>query len=134
MSTHVMTLEEIDLSLPNGFHDSSIVSVRLDYVQRTAEIDLKIHVSGPDDENKEKYQPATLFISGLVYFVIEPPGPPNIAHAEPSRVDGGSSELEQAAYPLPKPLPDGAFTYWFFVSNWNSFIHIAALSADLRVH
>lgn len=61
----------------------------------------------------KKYQPATLFISGLVYFVIEPPGPPNIAHAEPSRVDGGSSELEQAAYRLPKPLPDGAFTYWF---------------------
>jgi hypothetical protein len=129
-----MTLEEIDLSLPNGFHDSSIFGVRLNYVQRTAEIDMEIHVSGPEDENKEKYQPATLFISGLIYFVIEPPGPPNIAHAEPSRVDGGSSELEQAAYPLPKPLPEGTFTYWFFVSNWNSFIHIAALSADLKVH
>ena len=96
-----MTLEEIDLSLPNGFHDSSILGVRLDYVRQTAEIDLEIHVSGPDDEDKEKYQPATLFISGLIYFVIEPPSPPNIAHAEPSRVDGGSSELEQVAYPLP---------------------------------
>ena len=95
---------------------------------------MEIHVSGPDDEDKEKYQPATLFISGLVYFVIEPPGPPNIAHAEPSRVDGGSSELEQTAYPLPKPVPDGAFTYWFFVSNWNSFIHIAALTADIELH
>ena len=129
-----MTLEEIDLSLPNGFHDSSIFAVRLDYVRRTAEIDLELWVPGPDDEDPEKYQTATLFISGLIYFVIEPPGPPNTAHAAPSLVDGGSSELERATYPLPKSLPDGAFTYWFFVSNWNAFIHIAALTAEIKVH
>jgi hypothetical protein len=129
-----MTIEEIDLSLPNGFHDSSIVGVRIDYVRRTAEIEIEILVSGPDDEDQEKYRPATLSISELIYFVIEPPGPPNTSHAEPSLVDGGSSELEQAAYQLPKPLPAGAFTYWFFVSNWNCFIHIAALTAELKVH
>jgi hypothetical protein len=39
-----MTLEEIDLSLPNGFHDSTILGVRLDYVQRTVEIDMEIWV------------------------------------------------------------------------------------------
>jgi hypothetical protein len=99
-----MTLEEIDLSLPNGFHDSSIFGVRLDYVQKTAEIDMELWVSGPDEEDTEKYQTAALFISGLIYFVIEPPGPPNTAHAEPSLVDGGSSKLEQAAYPLPGNL------------------------------
>jgi hypothetical protein len=131
---HIMTLEEIDLSLPNGFHDSSIFSVRLDYVQRTAEIDMELWFSGPDEADQEKYRPATLSISELIYFVIEPPGPPNTAHAAPSLVEGGSSELEQTAHPLPKPLPAGAFTYWFFVSNWNSFIHIAALTAHLKVH
>jgi len=132
--TYVMTLEEVDLSLPNGFHDSSILGVRLDYVQRTAEIDFEILVSGPDDVDPEKYRPATLSISELIYFVIEPPGPPNTSHATPSLVDGGSSKLEQAAYQLPEPLPDGAFTYWFFVNNWNAFIHIAALSAHIEVH
>ena len=129
-----MTLEEIDLSLPNGFHDSKILGVRLDYVQLTAEIDLEILVSGPDDVDAEKYRPATLFISELIYFVIEPPGTPNISHAAPSLVDGGSSELEQFADRLPKPLPAGAFTYWFFVNNWNAFIHVAVLSADVAVH
>ena len=129
-----MTLEEIERSLPNGFHDSSIFGVRLDYVQRTAEIDLEIWVAGSDDEDPEQYSRATLSISELIYFVIEPPGPPNTSHDAPTLVDGGSSELERAAYPLPKPLPAGAFTYWFFVSSWNSFIHIAALTADLKVH
>ena len=38
---HIKTLEEIDLSLPNRFHDSSILGVRIDYVQRTAEIDME---------------------------------------------------------------------------------------------
>ena len=129
-----MTLEEIDQTLPNGFHDSSIVGVRIDYVQRTAEIDMELCFSVPDDADQEKYRPATLFISELIYFVIEPPGPPNTLHAAPSLVDGGSSRLEQAAYRLPDPLPAGAFTYWFFVNNWNSFIHIAALTADLKIH
>ena len=129
-----LTIEEIDLSLPNGFHDSTITSARVNYVQRTAEIDLDIHVSGPDDEDPERYRPATLLISELIYFVIEPPGHPNTSHAEPSLVDGGSSRLEHPVSLLPIPLPAGAFTYWFFVNNWNAFIHVAALRAEIVVH
>lgn len=129
-----MTLEEIEQSLPNGFHDSTIAGVRLDYVQRTAEIDMELWMSGSDDEDIETYRPATLSITELIYFVIEPPGVPNISHAEPSLVDGGSSELERPAYRLPKPLPADAFTYWFFVNNWNAFIHVAALNAEIRIH
>ena len=129
-----MTIEEIDQSLPNGFHDSSITGVRLNYVQRTAEIDMELWFSGPEDADTEKYRPATLSISELIYFVIEPPGHPNTSHAKPSLVDGGSSELQQAACRLPKPLPAGAFAYWFFVNNWNAFIHVAALNAEIVVH
>ena len=66
--------------------------------------------------------------------MIEPPGHPNTSHAEPNLVDGGSSELEQPASQLPKPLPTGAFTYWFFVNNWNAFIHVAAFRAEIVVH
>lgn len=129
-----MTLEEISQSLPNGFHDCTITRVRLDYVQRTAEMDMELWMSAPDDEDTEKYRPATLSLSELIYFVIEPPGVPNTSHAEPALVDGGSSELEQSAYRLPTPLPAGAFTYWFFVNNWNAFIHVAAVSAEIAIH
>jgi hypothetical protein len=127
-----MTLEEVEQTLPNGFHDSKIIGLRLDYVQRTAEIDLEICVSGPDDAAIEEYRSCTLLISELIYFVIEPPDTPYAADSEPWLVDGGSTELEQSAYPLPNPLPAGAFTYWFFVSNWNSFIHVGAMRAELK--
>ena len=52
-----MTLEEIDQSLPNGFHDSPITEVRVNYVQRTVEIDRDLWMSGPDDEDTESYRP-----------------------------------------------------------------------------
>ncbi len=129
-----MTIEEIDQSLPNGFHDSSITGVRIDYIQRTAEIDMELWFSGPKDTDPEKYRPAILSISELIYFVIEPPGQPNTSHGEPSLVDGGSSELDRSTCELPKSLPAGAFTYWFFVSSWNSFIHVAALNAEIVLH
>ena len=126
-----MTIEDIAQSLPNGFHDSTILSVRLNYEQRTAEIDMEIWVSDSVDTDPEQYRRSTLLIFDLIYFVIEPPGPPNASHDAPTLVDGGSTELEQFANTLPKPLPEGAFTYWFFVSNWNAFIHVAGLRAEL---
>ena len=70
--TRNMTLDEVDQSLPNGFHDSSILGLRIDYVQRTAKIDMELCFSDPDEAPQEKYRPATLFISELLYFVIEP--------------------------------------------------------------
>lgn len=125
-----MTLEEIEQTLPNGFHDSSINGVHVDYAQRTAEMDMEICVSGPESA-AEEYRPVRLLISGLLYFVIEPPDYPYSSHTEPALVDGGSQELPQSVSRLPKPLPAGAFTYWFFVNDWNSFIHVAALHAEL---
>ncbi len=129
-----MTIEEIAQSLPNAFHDSSIFGVRLDYVKRTAEIDMELWFSQPDEADQEKYRPATLLISELIYFVIEPPGYPNTMHAEPSLVDGGSSAVERSTSRLPESLPRQAFTYWFFVDSWNSFIHIAASDARIFIH
>ena len=126
-----MTIDDIEQSLPNGFHDSTITSVHVNYAQRTAEIDMQVLVSGPDSADKEEYRPVKLSISGLLYFVIEPPDHPYTS-SEPWVADGGSSEVTEPASQLPKPLPAGAFTYWFFVNDWNSFIHVAALTAHLR--
>jgi hypothetical protein len=47
-------------------------------------------------------------------------------------VDAGSSNLRKSSLTrLPEPLPEGAFTHWFFVNNWNAFIHVAAMDAQI---
>ena len=126
-----MTIDDIERSLPNGFHDSIITGLHVNYAERTAEIEIDNLVSVLETPDEE-YRSIKLRISGLLYLVIEPPESLYDAERELSLADGGSSEVKSSA-PLPKPLPDGAFTYWFFVSDWNSFIHIAALRAELVV-
>jgi hypothetical protein len=127
-----MTIEEIEQLLPNGFHDSYITALHVNYVQRTVEMDMKIWVSDQEEDDPDLYQPFKLSISGLIYFVIEPPGDLYLDTSEPWLVAGGSSEVATSPSRLPKPLPAGAFTYWFFVNNWNSYIHIAALTANFE--
>ncbi len=55
-----MTLEEIEESLPNGFHDARITSSTLDYVKRESKLAMEILFSGPDKEDPESYRTATL--------------------------------------------------------------------------
>lgn len=131
-----MTLEEIQQSLPNGLHDARINSISLDYVQRQATFDLEISLADVDKEGPEIYRPATLHLAPFLYCVIEAPdsGYP-FALNKPLRVDAGSDELIHGEpTKLPEQLPEGAFTAWFFVKNWNSFIHIAALDAEIVLH
>jgi hypothetical protein len=125
-----MTIEDIEQLLPNGFHDSYITALHVNYAQRTVEIDMKIWVSDAEAADPDEYQPLKLSLSGLLYFVIEPPDHPDTS--EPWLVDGGSSEVATSPSRLLRPLPTGAFTYWFFVNNWNSYIHIAALTANFE--
>jgi hypothetical protein len=104
----------------------------VEYVTREATLSLEISVSDPDKEGPDEWRPATLVFAPFVYCVIEPPDDyPDMA-AKPLLVDAGSEDLEgRATFRVPTNLPPGAFTCWFFISNWNSFIHFAALDASL---
>ena len=69
-----MTIEEIEQLLPNGFHDSYINALHVNYAERTLEMDMKIWVSDLETGgDPDLWQPFKLSISGLLYFVIEPP-------------------------------------------------------------
>lgn len=131
-----MTFEEIQDSLPNGLHDARINGITLDYAQRKATFDLEISTSDPDKEGPETYQRVTLSFAPFLYCVIEAPDPNYpFATKGPSRIDAGSYKSEDAELgPLRASLPDGAFTCWFFVNSWNSFIHVAALNAEIVLH
>ena len=44
--------------------------------------------------------------------------------------DAGPSKDLKTSHKLPYSVPSDAFVYWFFVNEWNSFIHVAATDAS----
>jgi len=133
-----MTLAEIENSLPNGFHDAYIHCITIDYVKREVKFSMDILVgdlSSSDEGMREDYRAALLTLSDLFFCVIEPPRQQyDYQSAKPLWVDAGSRESTQI--PISSELPDliseGAFTYWFYVNQWNAFIHVAARQAGLQ--
>ena len=134
-----MNLLKIDNELPNGFHDSYLKSIQVDYCNRKIIIDLDIWVGdsdSKDEESREKYRLGKLSINNFLYCAIDPPDPNYSYHeSKPLRIDGGP--IEETSSPplpsglLPKSLPKDVFVYWFFVRDWNSFIYIAGIDAQL---
>ena len=133
-----MKLTEIENSLPNGFHDALIESILVDYPSKRALIKLRLSVGDPDaatEKEREAYKEAELELLNLVYFVIEAPDPTSKnAEVKELWIDGGEAKSSSApATPVPmEHLPHGASAYWFFVRDWNSFIHVAAMDAALH--
>ena len=68
----MVTLEELDHNLPNGFHDAEIFSFELDYAAGTARFRMNLLVGWPDDPEPERqaYQEATLVVNGLCFCSI----------------------------------------------------------------
>ena len=132
-----MTLEELENSLPNGLHDAAISDIAIDYKAKQAKLKLEVWVGDLDseeDEIREAYRKGELILSGLVYFVIEPPDPTYKYNAEDAITVGAGSAKDKikASVQLPQDLPSDVFAYWFFVHEWNSFIHVAAKDTKLE--
>ena len=127
-----MNLEEIENSLPNGFHDALIEGISVDYVARTIVISMQLSVGGPsDDENeREAYCEGLLTISQFLLCVIEPPDR-QYPYANPEAVRVNSGPGNPQAEPFLQDLPPGTFSHWFYVNEWNSFIYIVARGAKL---
>jgi hypothetical protein len=131
-----MTLDDIAASLPNGFHDSALKVVTIDYVSREAKLSLEIWMADCDAVsgiNRDAYRRAELSLSGLVFWVCEPPsgGYPYDVKGE-VRIDIGSVEtLTTPPSPALPSTPVGCFVNWIYVGAWNAFIYVAAHDAKL---
>ena len=129
-----MTLEELENSLPNGLHDAEIQRITVDYQQRTMIIDMSVFVGDVDApaEKREAYREGSLLISGLQFATIEPPDP-SYPFSTPgaSRID--TCDMTKNLDPsLLQALPETSFIRSFFVNDWNAFVHVAGLGAELR--
>lgn len=131
-----MTLKEIADTLPNGFHDAQINNISIDYVKREVTLALEIWVSDSLQDDSDMYRSAELKLLQFLFVVIEPPDAKYDYHEEkPLWVDAVSGEppMRSATTELPALLPAGAFTYSFFVHDWNAFIHLAAIDASISL-
>ena len=129
-----MTLDELDQTLPNGFHDSEIRSLRVDYLKRRVALELAVWLGDMErkDAPREAYRDGELTLDGLQFLAIEPPDPRYpFAEHNPLRVDltGGASKSE---VPAVGRIATDCFVASFFVVDWNSHIHVAARNATIE--
>jgi hypothetical protein len=130
-----MNLLDLEKEIPNGFHDSQLKGIDIDYVTGRVRIHVDICVGDPEAEDwdgREKMRPAVVTLTGLSFLCIDPPfsGYPFEKRGS-LRIDGGTGQPSTSEVTIP-PLKEGATLYWFFVNEWNSFIRIAAEEALIK--
>ena len=129
-----MTLRDLEAGLPNGFHDSEIKSVFIDYESRALKIELAVWLGDMTerDAGREAYRDGELALEGIQFVSIEPPDP-RYPFGKNTRLwvdlcDGPSKKDVPAVDAVPKDC----FVSGFFVVDWNSFIYVAAREARLN--
>ncbi len=129
-----MTIEDIENNLPNGFHDANLIGVNIDYVKREVTLDIEVDISSPESRsegNMENYRRGILTLLGLLFCVIEPP---DFQYADLDNKGlwiTGSNPVRPAEIPtkFPTKLSEDAFVHFFYISNWNASIYLAAMDA-----
>jgi hypothetical protein len=127
-----VNIDELGSELPNGFHDAVLRAYAADPTAQRAEFVLDVWVGDLHSSihsERERYRAARLELLGLAYLVVDDPDPRYPATSGlPLRIDAcGADESGELARQVPK---DG-FAGRFFVTEWNGFIHFAALEARL---
>lgn len=128
------TLDDLSATLPNGFHDAELQRLLIDYTKREAKIIADIWIADMTTDQREAYRLAEITLSGLLFWVSEPPDakyPFDATGGE--RIDVGPlTELSNKSSLKLPPIPDGAFANWVFLTEWNAFIYVAAREATLK--
>ena len=130
------TLDQLCASLPNGFHDAEMLKTSIDYTKQEARLVLDVWVGDMQSVDREAYRLAEVTLTGLYYWVVEPPHPDYPFHGD----SGGSGETinirSMNDFKSPDDLklpsvPVGIFANYIFVSDWNSYIFVAAKDTSL---
>lgn len=138
-----MTWAELDATLPSGFHDSALKRFSIDYERRTVRLEVSLKVGDPDGPRAQRndVRDAQIDISGVVFFVIDPP----CSDADHDFKSPGelwipdsydTRSIPEFTKTIDKKLldaaPADAFFQSFFVSEWNSYIHLAAKDCAIK--
>ena len=127
-----MTLEELEDTLPNGFHDLLIRSLLVDYGQHRVVMLVSVLVGVPEDVEveRDRRREGKLTLDGLQFISLDPPDPSYpFTEGDTLWVEMSEPKSPPAAA---RSLTPGCFVSGFFVKEWNSFIHVAARAASLE--
>jgi len=137
-----MTLEELADTLPSGFHDSALKKLSFDYERRTVCMEMSLKVGDPDGplEQRDDVRDAQIDVTGVVFFVIDSPSSDatyDFQSGELWVVDAYETRsIPEFAKTIDKNLldavPPDAFVQSFFVSEWNSYLHVAAKDCAMK--
>jgi hypothetical protein len=122
-----MTVDELERTLPNGFHDAVLENIAIDYRQRRAEIAVSVEIG--DEKSGEVYRRGRLVVEGLFFFSIDLPH--NLIASLEGELIVDSGPGDPSTSPSQRALPTIGFTHWFFVSRWNAFIRFGGREAEL---
>lgn len=127
-----MTIGEIESGLPNGLHDSLLHSYASDDDERSAEFVLDVFMGdlhSTVESERERYRRARLELVGVGYLIVEEPDPRYEPFKKsPVQLDSCAADDDAERS---RRVPQGGFAGRFFITDWNSFIHFAALDARL---
>lgn len=128
-----MTLEQIETTLPGGFHDARVRRVDIDYRARTARIDVVLDAGDPESEHlgdRDAWRAAHLVLQDLLFLVFEPPATRPEAYAGEACITSSAPATADQRERLPN-IPPGFFCHAFFAANWNAHVFAAARDARL---
>ena len=124
-----MTLEELDSSLPNGFHDSLLLGLKYDFEASRVELILDIDFSDTSKNAKKvKNRRDILVLESIHYFLLEKPEKMN-SMGQPQLIDVGFS-YDKVNLPSGAAF-DSKTSAWIFLNRWNSFIHLRCARTTL---
>jgi len=127
-----MNIEQIEADLPNGLHNALLRTLSSDPAERRAEFILDVWLGDLHSSaawHRECYRAARLELLGLAYLVLDDSHTRHPAtDVSPVQIDACAADdnLERS-----RQVPRGGFAGRFLVTEWNAFIHFAALNARL---
>jgi len=127
-----MTLEELGAELPNGLHDARLWDFSSDELRAQANFVLDVWLGdlhAANTADRERRRRGRLELTGLTYLVVDGPDPRYpLSKGSPVQIDpcAADDDPERA-----RQIPPGGFAGRFFVTEWNAFIHFAAVDAHL---
>ena len=129
-----MKFEDVQRSLPNGFHDSVIRVINIDFVSVSILLRMDLHASVEGDRDPERYRPGTLKVFGPYFFFLEPPDAayPFIPDGKPVNASGAPVNFGENPKldALLKRIPEDSTTFVFFLDDWNTYLYIAGASVE----